>query len=120
MFEKGKKEEGEEATASLIDEGMRITCSVTSSGDIILAGIVDGDINCRNLVVENNATLTGSLNTTEAVIAGNVKGDVVSDRVQILDTAHFEGDLKCSGIEVEAGAHVAARFNKRRKSKSSG
>ena len=91
-----------------------------SSGDIILAGIVDGDINCRNLVVENNATLTGSLNTTEAVIAGNVKGDVVSDRVQILDTAHFEGDLKCSGIEVEAGAHVAARFNKRRKSKSSG
>ena len=90
MFEKGKKEEGEEATASLIDEDMRITGSVTSSGDIILAGIVDGDINCRNLVVENNATLTGSLNTTEAVIAGNVKGDVVSDRVQILDTAQFE------------------------------
>ena len=45
MFEKGKKEEGEEATASLIDEDMRITGSVTSSGDIILAGIVDGDIN---------------------------------------------------------------------------
>ena len=55
MFEKGKKEEGEEATASLIDEDMRITGSVTSSGDIILAGILDGDINCKNLVVENNA-----------------------------------------------------------------
>jgi len=118
LFEKGKKEDGEEGNASLIDEDMRITGSVTSSGDIILAGVVDGDINCRNLVVENNASLTGSLNTADAVIAGNVKGDVVSDRVQILDTAHFEGDLKCSGIQVEAGAHVVARFNKRRKSKT--
>ena len=119
MFEKGKKEDGEEATASLIDEDMRITGSVTSTGDVILAGKVDGDINCRNLVIENNATLNGSLKSTEAVIAGNMKGDIVSERVQILETAHFEGDLKSSGIEIEAGAFVAARFNKRKKSKSS-
>ena len=118
MFEKSKKDESSEATASLIDADTRITGSVISSGDIVLAGNVDGDIKCKSLFVEDNATLKGSINTVEAIIAGNVTGDVVSDRIQIRSTARFDGDLKCAGIEVEAGAKVSARFNKGKKSKS--
>jgi len=51
------------------------------------------------------------------VIAGKVSGDVTSDRVQLTSTAKFDGTLRCSGIEVEAGAHVTAKFNKSKKSK---
>jgi len=118
VFDKGKKDDNRGAVASLIDADMRITGSVVSSGDIVLAGIVDGDINCRSLVVQDNATLSGSINTVETVIAGRVTGDIVSEKVQIQATAHFEGDLKCAGIEVQAGATITARFNKRKKTKA--
>ena len=37
---------------------------------------------------------------------------------QLTSTAKFDGTLQCSGIEVEAGAHVTAKFNKSKKSKA--
>jgi len=117
VFEKNKKDEGPDMVASLIDANMRITGSVESSGDIVLAGKVEGDVICKSLVVKDEAVISGSVKTEEVVIAGQVSGDVTSDRVQLTSTAKFDGTLRCSGIEVEAGAHVTAKFNKSKKSK---
>ena len=44
MFERDKKTEMGEGVTSLIDADMRITGTVVSSGDIILAGGVEGEI----------------------------------------------------------------------------
>ena len=72
MFERGKQDGAGDGVASLIDEHMRITGSVVSSGDIILAGGVEGEIKCRSLLIEDNASLTGNITADEAIIAGNV------------------------------------------------
>lgn len=115
MFEREKKNEGGESVASLIDEDMRITGTVVSSGDIILAGGVEGEIQCRHLFVEDQAKLTGNINAEETVIAGVVSGEVSSGILRIKSTGNFDGILKTSGIEVEEGAIVNARFRKRRR-----
>ena len=48
MFERDKKNEMGDGVTSLIDADMRITGTVVSSGDIILAGGVEGEIKCRS------------------------------------------------------------------------
>ena len=58
MFDRDKKNGPNAGEASLIDTDMRITGSVTSVGDIVLVGSVDGEIKCRNLFVEDKAVLS--------------------------------------------------------------
>ena len=65
---------------------MRITGTVVSSGDIVLAGQLDGEIKCRTLVVEDEAVLTGTVNATETIVSGNLNGEVTSDVLRIKET----------------------------------
>lgn len=112
MFKSSESNGADSVNVSLIDDQMRITGTVVSDGDVILAGQLDGQIICNKLTVEDGAILNGSIETGEVVISGTVTGDVVSINAQIEASGHFEGDLKCIGIEVEAGAHVVAKFKK--------
>jgi cytoskeletal protein CcmA (bactofilin family) len=112
MFKNSESNGAGSENVSVIDDQMRITGTVISDGDVILAGQLDGQIICNKLTVEHGAILNGSVETGEVVISGNVTGDVVSINAQIESSGHFEGDLKCIGIEVEAGAHVVAKFKK--------
>lgn len=115
MFERDKTGPGSPGDASLIDADMRITGTVVSSGDIILAGGVEGEIKCRNLLIEDEAILTGNVNAEEAVVAGQVDGQVNVGRLRIKDTGKFDGVIKADGVEVENGATVTARFRKKRR-----
>ena len=112
MFERDKSGPVSSGDASLIDTDMRITGTVVSSGDTVLAGQVDGEIKCRTLVVEDAAVLTGSVNATETIVSGNFNGEVTSDILRIKETGVFDGAIKAKGIEVENGASVKARFRK--------
>ena len=115
MFERDKKNGPVAGEASLIDTDMRITGSVTSVGDIVLAGTVEGEIKCRNLFVEDQATLTGTIEAEETVVSGQVNGEVNADVLRITNTGVFDGIIKTKGIEVENGANVTAKFRKRRR-----
>jgi len=115
MFDRDKKNGSGAGEASLIDTDMRITGSVTSVGDIILAGSVDGEIKCRNLYVEDQAVLTGSVEAKETVVSGQVNGEVNAETLRITHTGVFDGVIKTGGIKVENGAHVTGKFRKRRR-----
>ena len=115
MFERDKKNGPVAGEASLIDTDMRITGSVTSVGDLVLAGTVEGEIKCRNLFVEDQASLTGTIEAAETVVSGQVNGEVNADVLRITNTGVFDGIIKTKGIEVENGANVTAKFRKRRR-----
>jgi len=115
MFERDKKTESSEPVTSLIDADMRITGTVVSSGDIVLAGGVEGEIKCRKLYVEHEAVLAGNVNADEAVVAGQLNGEVSVGTLRIKETGNFDGVIKADGVEVEKGAVVTAKFRKKRR-----
>ena len=115
MFDRDKKNGPVAGEASLIDTDMRITGSVTSVGDIVLAGSVEGEIKCRNLIVEDKAVLTGTIEAEETIVSGQVNGEVIAETLRITNTGVVDGVIKTKGIEIENGAHVTAKFRKRRR-----
>ena len=115
MFDRDRKSGDTDRETSVIDADMRITGTVVSSGDIVLAGGVEGEIKCRHLTVEDQATLNGNVNVEEATIAGQVTGEVTAGVFRMTSTGNFDGIVKADGIEVENGAVLAAKFRKKRK-----
>ena len=115
MFERDRKSGDADRETSVIDADMRITGTVVSSGDIVLAGGVEGEIKCRHLTVEGQAILNGNINVEEATIAGQVTGEVTAGVFRMTSTGNFDGVVKADGIEVENGAVLAAKFRKKRR-----
>ncbi|MEL0304418.1 MAG: polymer-forming cytoskeletal protein, partial [Rhodobiaceae bacterium] len=59
--------------------------------------------------------LTGSVEAKETVVSGQVNGEVNAETLRITNTGVFDGVIKTGGIKVESGAHVTAKFRKRRR-----
>ncbi|MGB5247211.1 MAG: polymer-forming cytoskeletal protein [Woeseia sp.] len=99
--------------ATLISEGCKITGKLEGSGDFMISGEIDGDSDLAGTVtLTRKGAWTGTLKAGAVVIAGRVKGNVVSTgHIEIGDTANIDGTVTGSTIAVAAGAIVQGRMS---------
>jgi cytoskeletal protein CcmA (bactofilin family) len=95
-------------SATLINEGCKITGLVTGSGTFLINGEIDGDGDVDGTItVAPNGSWKGSIKAVDIIVAGQVEGDIMaSGRVEITDTAHIEGTVAGEAIAVAEGAIV--------------
>jgi len=97
---------------SQINEGVRISGSITVSQPLVIAGQLDGDIKADTLHIASTAIITGDVIAESVTIDGRVLGSIVADKMYLSATAHFEGQLQCQGVAIDNGAYVNAKFTK--------
>ena len=91
---------------SIISADLRITGDLICSGDVQIDGWVEGDIQSRNIVLGEGATVQGSLQAEEVRIAGMLNGEVRADLVVLAKTAHVNGDILHKSLAIEEGAYL--------------
>ena len=119
MFSKGNKStqasNGVDASArsqlkssipSIISADLRINGDLICSGDVQVDGWVEGDIQSRNIVVGEGATVHGALSAETVRICGVVKGAIKADSVVLAKTAKVTGDVLHKSLTVEEGAQI--------------
>jgi cytoskeletal protein CcmA (bactofilin family) len=92
-------------TRSIVDSCLVITGNLESERDVQVDGAINGDVNCSQLVVSKDATITGNVTAEEVVIRGKVKGVIRAAQVVLQDTAHVESDIFHKSLIIEQGAH---------------
>ncbi|MCC0073933.1 MAG: polymer-forming cytoskeletal protein [Rhodobacter sp.] len=91
--------------ASLLSADLQVTGNLRTSGDIVIEGVVDGDIRAHLLTVGESATIRGEIVADDIVINGRVIGRVRGLKVRLTSTARVEGDIIHKTIAIESGAH---------------
>jgi cytoskeletal protein CcmA (bactofilin family) len=91
--------------ASVIASDLTITGNLKTTGDVIIEGIVDGDIRAHLLTVGETATIRGEIVADDIVINGRVIGRVRGLKVRLTSSAQVEGDIIHKTIAIESGAH---------------
>ena len=89
---------------TLITEGSSLTGNLSSNGSIDMRGTVIGDVQCNGKL-----TVTGNIrgNTTSAVIAGAIKGDIDVQGPVVVDTsAVVMGNIKSRSVQINNGAVI--------------
>ncbi len=93
---------------TLISASCRIEGLVTGSGNFMIDGEVEGELD-----IDGSVTLTGSgsckgvLKADSVIVAGTVDGDIVaSGQVEISKTARISGTVSGEAIAVAEGAVV--------------
>lgn len=91
--------------ASVLAADLTITGNLKTTGDIVIEGVVDGDIRAHLLTVGETATIRGEIVADDIVINGRVIGRVRGLKVRLTSSAQVEGDIIHKTIAIESGAH---------------
>jgi len=95
-------------TTSYLGPGLRIKGEIIGNEDLRLDGKVEGlvSIGGFRLTVGPNAHLKTDLVAREAVISGEVIGNISAfDRIEIMKSASIAGDISTGKIMIEDGAY---------------
>jgi cytoskeletal protein CcmA (bactofilin family) len=95
-------------TATLINEGCKISGLVTGTGDFLVNGEIDGDCDIDGTItLAPDGLWKGTIKAGNVIVAGHVEGDIVAGgNVEIADTARITGTVSGEAIAVAEGAVV--------------
>ena len=101
-----------ERSVSVISDEITITGTVTSSGNLIINGNVDGEINCESLEIGPSGVVTGTVKAGQCLLAGKLEGKLSARTVNIASTGDLNGRLSYGKLEIETGANIALKLRK--------
>jgi cytoskeletal protein CcmA (bactofilin family) len=106
MADTSRSSAGRSSVPSIISADLRITGDLECSGDIQIDGVVNGDIQSRNIVIGEGAAVTGSLQAETVQVFGKLIGQIKADTVSLERTAHVEGDILHKTLAIAQGAFL--------------
>ena len=94
--------------ATLINEGCKVSGTITGSGSFLVNGEIDGDCDLDGTVtLAKNGLWKGTIRANDVIVAGHVEGDIIANgKVEITDTARITGTVAGEAIAVAEGAVV--------------
>lgn len=91
---------------SIISADLRINGDLICSGDVQVDGWVEGDIQSRNIVIGEGATVQGGLQAETVRVCGVVNGQIKAESVVLEKTAKVTGDVLHKSLAMEQGASL--------------
>jgi cytoskeletal protein CcmA (bactofilin family) len=106
-----------ESFESIIGKSLRIDGSLVISQGVRIDGVLNGNVfqedgKVATVAISETGTVNGNIQAQHVIVSGHVKGSIYSlDRVELLASAHIEGDITYGSIGIEVGAKVLGKLN---------
>lgn len=100
-------------SSARLGSSLQIKGEITGAEDLKIDGIVEGPISLggHELSVGSTAQLNSEIRAGEVVVYGKVLGNVhARGRVEITKDGSITGDIACTRISIEDGAHFKGRI----------
>jgi cytoskeletal protein CcmA (bactofilin family) len=97
-------------TKSVFSSDLRISGEISSTGDIEMAGEIDGNINARQVTIGVEGRVNGALKADAVDVKGQLDGTVDAGSFTLRSTAHVSADVSYATLVIESGAQIDGRF----------
>ena len=105
MFGKKQKDLMDSHIATIISEGCIIDGNITSNHSLKIDGIINGNVDAKQgVILGDTGRILGHVKSAEAVVFGQIQGDILVNKLEIRSTGKIYGDIKTDSIEMEFGA----------------
>lgn len=94
---------------SQIGSDLSIIGNLISKGEVHIDGEIQGDVHAVNMVIGENARITGGLVADEIIVRGTVQGSIRGKRVVLQSSSKVEGDIFHSQLAIEQGAYFEGK-----------
>ena len=95
-----------DTAVTILTAGCHFDGKLYCRGSSRIGGRIEGEIISEGLlIIEEGAVITAKIQADEAIIQGNVRGQLTaSGRVELAETSCFEGDIATPSLMVAEGA----------------
>lgn len=100
------KPTGRDSNYSIINEWLTMRGDLESEGDILVKGKVIGNIRCKLLIVDVDATIEGGIVADEVVVRGRTKGVIEANKVRLEKSAIVDSEISHMTFSAEEGARI--------------
>lgn len=91
---------------ALVDECLTVRGDLESNGDILIKGNVFGNVRCKLLIVDTDASVEGGIDAEEVIIRGRSTGKMNARRVRLEKTAIVESEIIHQIFSADEGARI--------------
>lgn len=91
----------------LIGEGVSITGNIKAENEVIVQGVVEGDIECIKINVNHSGKVIGNIKTNNMTVEGYIEGSInVKDILTIKSSGNINGKLEYDSIQIDNGGRI--------------
>ncbi|MBI1649349.1 bactofilin family protein [Hyphomicrobium sulfonivorans] len=91
---------------ALVDECLTVRGDLESNGDILIKGNVFGNVRCKLLIIDTDASVEGGIDAEEVIIRGRSTGKINAKRVRMENTAIVESEIIHQIFSADEGARI--------------
>ena len=92
---------------SYVGETLQLEGDLRSSGNIDVAGLVNGNIFVSEMTIKETGSIRGSIEATNVEINGHVEGKITADTIIVGSSAVIKGDVFFKNtLKTEEGADI--------------
>lgn len=95
---------------SIIGSDIRIVGNVSTTGEVQLDGIIEGDVACGTLTIGEHGIVTGTVKADTLNLRGQVEGKINAKVIHLQKTARVLGDVSYETMTMEAGVLVQGKL----------
>ena len=102
-------------TSSLISTDMFISGTIKSESEIYNDGVIEGDVDCKILIIGINGRVkSNTVHAEKVIVYGLVDGNIDASSVYLGASARVNGSIIHKDIQIETGAFISGEIKQKR------
>ena len=94
----------ESKNCSVVGEDLTLEGNVISKSDLLIEGLVQGNVTCANLFVSRGGRILGDVTCDSVELEGTLNGVLTASRVDLKEGCVLERDIVSESLSIDHGA----------------
>ena len=91
----------------IIGEGATIKGEIIEENEITVNGSVDGDIQCKNLIVGKTGSIKGKIKADTLYVEGSIEGVIsVKELLKLMSSSYVSGKISYGSLQINEGGKL--------------
>ena len=100
------------SSALIIGGGATINGTIKENNEISIQGTVEGDIECKDLIVGKSGILKGKIKTDTLSVEGNIEGELsVKGLLKLMASGIVSGKISYGSLQVQEGGKLMGELD---------
>ena len=96
-----------EKSSLIIGEGATIKGEIKEENEITIQGNVDGDIECKDLIVGKTGSIKGKIKADTLMVEGSVEGEInIKDLLKLMSSSYISGKICYGSLQINEGGKL--------------
>ena len=95
----------------IIGEGATIKGEIIEENEITVNGSVDGDIQCKDLIVGKTGSIKGKIKADTLYVEGSIEGEInVKDLLKLMSSSYVSGKITYGSLQINEGGKLVGEL----------